>query len=187
MKLIIENMVCDRCIQSVRDLFDELNIETSAVSLGRVETAHSISVDDRYRLEKRLAERGFGLSQERDDQTVTEIRTALIDFLKEIEFGDDPGKLSDYISGRLYRNYSRLSHLYSSRTGETIEKHLIRLKIERVKELLAHRNRTLGEIAWKLKYSSVQYLSNQFRDVTGLTVTDYLKQENPVRTPLDRV
>jgi AraC-like DNA-binding protein len=61
------------------------------------------------------------------------------------------------------------------------------LKIERVKELLEFRKWTLSEIAWKLNYSSVQYLSNQFKKVTGQTVTEYLDKSSGSRKSLDRV
>jgi AraC family transcriptional regulator len=69
----------------------------------------------------------------------------------------------------------------------TIESYLIELKIERVKELLSFNKWTLSEIAWKLKYSSVQYLSNQFKKVTGSTVTEYLKEKSIPRKSLDQI
>ncbi len=85
---------------------------------------------------------------------------------------------SDYISERVQQPYSKISRVFSYVTATTLEKYLILLKIEKTKELLIHNELSLSEIAYQLGYSSVQYLSNQFKKITGFTVSQYRDLEN---------
>lgn len=180
-------MVCDRCIESVRQIFQQEEIPLREVELGRVETGEPLEPEALEKISARLAERGFGLVSNREQEIVETVKVYLIEYLRYLESNEQPEKFSTFLAGKLHYNYSYLSKLYSDRQKETIENHLIRLKIERVKELLAQERFTLSEIAWRLSYSSVQYLSNQFKRVTGMTVTEWHKQNHPGRTPLDKV
>ena len=83
--------------------------------------------------------------------------------------------MSDYLSANLHQDYNTLSHLFSEVEGKTIEKYFICQKIEKVKELIIYDELSLSEIAYRLNYSSVAYLSNQFKKVTGFSPT-YFKQ-----------
>lgn len=83
--------------------------------------------------------------------------------------------LSDYLATHLLQDYNTLSNLFSELEGTTIEQYFIAQKIEKVKELLMYNELTLSQIAFQLNYSSVAYLSNQFKKVTGFTPT-YFKQ-----------
>lgn len=94
---------------------------------------------------------------------------------------------SDYLANKLHLDYNYLSSLYSSVEGPTIEKHLISLKIERVKELLVYDLKTLSEIAFEMGYSSVSHLSGQFKKVTGLTPSHFKTLKDNRRKPLDKV
>jgi len=187
MHLTIRNMVCDRCVASVRSLFEREGIELEKVDLGRVETRQKLTDRERQQISEGLEERGFELVMDRESELAEQVKVALLSYLKDLERVRKPVKLSLYISGRLHYNYSYLSKIFSDRVGETIEGYLIRLKVERVKELLDYRTMTLSEIAWQLNYSSVQYLSNQFKKVTGMTVTEYLSREKPDRQGLDNL
>jgi len=187
MKLTIQNMVCDRCVESVRNIFIESDIQTELVELGTVETTDSLSAGEMNNLSGQLESKGFSLIQDRESELVAKIRVNLIEYISHLEKSSKPEKLSVFMSEKLHYNYSYLSKIFSDKTGGTVEGHLIRLKIERVKELLSYRTLTLSEIAWRLKYSSVQYLSNQFKKVTGKTVTRYLGQEKADRITIDRV
>lgn len=187
MYLTIRNMVCDRCVVSVRSLFEQEGIEVEKVSLGRVETRQRLTDRERHLISAGLEERGFKLVMDRESELAEQVKVALLSYLKDLERVHKPVKLSLYISERLHYNYSYLSKIFSDRVGETIERYLIRLKVERVKELLDYRTMTLSEIAWKLNYSSVQYLSNQFKKETGMTVTEYLSQEQSDRRGLDNL
>src|SRR5207245_1951397 len=73
------------------------------------------------------------------------------------------------VSEKLGYDYNYLSNLFSEVKGTTIEHYIISHKIERAKELLIYNELSLTEIAYKLHYSSVAHLSNQFKKITGLT------------------
>jgi AraC-like DNA-binding protein len=94
---------------------------------------------------------------------------------------------SDYLSDKLGLPYGQLSKLFSELTGQTLEKYIILVKIERVKELLAYNEMTLSEISYQMGYSSVQYLSTQFKQVTGYSVSEYKALPIKQRTPLDEL
>ena len=95
--------------------------------------------------------------------------------------------LSDVLSGKLFHNYNYLSNLFSEVEGTTIEKYFIAQKIEKIKELLVYDELSLSEIAFRLNYSSVAYLSNQFKKVTGLSPSHFKKIREDRRKPLDEV
>ena len=59
--------------------------------------------------------------------------------------------------------------------------------IERVKELIVYDELTLSEIAFQLHYSSVAYLSNQFKKATGMTPTQFKKSVDKNRKSLDEI
>jgi YesN/AraC family two-component response regulator len=186
--LKIKNMVCDRCIMTVRRELQDLGCEVKDVSLGTAILADlpdEMSIDA---IEKALQRQGFELIRESKKVVIEEIKTELIAYLKLLEENSDPPKLSKFLANSLHRNYSYLSNLFSEQEETTIEQYFIRLKIERVKELLSYEEMTLSQIAWKLNYSSVQYLSNQFKKITGSTVSSYRKQlSDGGRQPLDTV
>ena len=96
-------------------------------------------------------------------------------------------KWADIISGELNLDYKYLSSLFSSVESITFEQYIINQKIERVKELIVYDELTLSEIAFQLHYSSVAYLSNQFKKVTGMTPTQFKKSVDKNRKSLDEI
>jgi AraC-like DNA-binding protein len=187
-ELKIKNMVCDRCIASVREVLQGLEYEVTAVELGEATVAELPSNVDREKIAEALREKGFELISSNEEALVEDVRAQLIMYLEKLEEGHDPPKVSTYLSEQLHHNYSYLSNKFSSETKTTIEQYLIQLKIERVKELLSYDELTLSEIAWKLNYSSVQYLSNQFKKVTGETVSSFRKHmDEQLRQSLDSI
>lgn len=187
MKLSIKNMVCPRCIESVSGVFSEMNIPVENVELGLADLKKKLSDGELKELDQRLHQKGFELIFDRETELVNLVKSTLIKYVGYLEVSDKPVKLSEFVTKNTNYNYSYLSKAYSDATGETIESFLIKLKIERVKELLSFRKWTLSEIAWKMKYSSVQYLSNQFKKVTGNTVTAYLEGKSSRRHTIDRL
>lgn len=182
MELHVKNMVCDRCVTSVRNILRELDFEVDAVELGQARVAEAEAGEERLNeLQERLQDRGFELIRGDKPVLIERIRNKVLAYLKLLEETEDPPALSEYLAEQLPYNYSYLSHMFSETTGSTIERHLIRLKIERVKELLTYGEHTLAEIAWKLNYSSSQYLSNQFKSVTGITVSAFRSDDEPGR------
>jgi len=186
MILHIKNMVCPRCVMVVRQTLEELGFEVLEVELGQalVQVDESISMD---RVEEKLKKYGFELIRDKNQQLVEQIKTLMIRFIEESEQSEESPKLSDYLAKELHQNYSSLSSAFSESQNTTIEKYLIHLKIERVKELLSYGEMTLSEIAYRLNYSSVAYLSNQFKKITGMSVTDYKKARDSFRKPLDGI
>ncbi len=187
MKLSVKNMVCPRCVESVSDILTGMNLPEANVELGVVELNRKFTDSEIAIFSERLQTKGFELIFDRESELVNDVKSGLIKYIDHLENSHMPDKLSIFIAGQTNYNYSYLSKVYSDQTGSTIETHLIEMKIERVKELLSYRKWTLSEIAWKLKYSSVQYLSNQFKKVTGMTVTEYRKSGEVSRKSLDAI
>lgn len=182
----IKNMVCPRCVMAVQDAFEELGFEVNNVELGKAEVINSTDVS-KERIRETLEKLGFELLEGQDQQKIEQIKNHLVNYIKELEQKESVPKISDYLSKKMHQNYASLSKLFSDQEDTTIEKYLINLKIERVKELLSYNELTLSEIAWRLNYSSVQYLSNQFRNITGMSVTDYKKASDSFRQSLDSI
>lgn len=180
-------MVCPRCIEAVTGILADMSVPIREIELGYADTVRKLTDDELNRLDRKLLEKGFERIEDRESELVNLVRSMLIRYIDHVENSARPEKLSVFISDHTNYNYSYLSKVFSDQTGITIETCLIRLKIERVKELLDFRKWTLSEIAWKLKYSSVQYLSNQFKKVTGKTVTEYLRANVSGRKALDQV
>lgn len=179
-------MVCPRCVMAVRNVFEELGMEVQHVELGKVKVV-VYEETDLQKISENLNDLGFELLTGREQQKVEEIKGHLINYVKKLEQEDEMPKVSEYLAEHMHQNYASLSKLFSEEEDTTVEKYLIHLKIERVKELLSYGEMTLSEIAWKLKYSSVQYLSNQFRQITGMSVTDYKKASDSFRQSLDAI
>lgn len=186
----IKNMVCPRCVTVMRDILESLDLIVEEVELGKAVVRGEVSLDERRKLQHRLEEQGFELLTDPDQQISERIKNELLRYLERLENNpseQDLPNLSDYLGNRLHRSYSALSKLFSDQENITIEKYLIRLKIERVKELVSYGELTLSEIAYKLRYSSVQYLSNQFKQITGMSVSDFKKAHDSFRKPLDQL
>jgi len=187
MEKVIKNMVCPRCVEAVEGIVGQLKLPAEEVAIGHVRFSRKLSEGEESELSGRLQERGFELVTDRESELVSRVKSALISYIAHLENSDNPQKASAYISGQLHYNYSYLSHVFAEKEGVTIESFLIKLKIEKVKELLSFKRYTLSEIAWKLKYSSVQYLSNQFKNVTGKTVSEYRKENRDSRISIDQL
>ena len=179
-------MVCPRCVMVVRQALEELGFTVHEVELGKAVVAADASVSSDT-IDKKLKEYGFELIRGKDQQLIEQIKTQLINYVQHLEEQDETPKLSAHLSEKLHQNYSSLSSAFSENEDITIEKYLIHLKIERVKELLSYNELTLSEISYKLNYSSVAHLSNQFKKVTGMSVTDYKKGHDSFRKPLDGI
>ncbi|MCF1715360.1 AraC family transcriptional regulator [Flavihumibacter sp. RY-1] len=187
MQLFIKNMVCDRCILVVRQELDQLQLPYRQVQLGEVELAKEPSATELSQLRDRLEKLGFELLDDKKSALVSKIKTLVLQLIHGNEEVELNTKLSVILSEALQHDYSYLSSLFSSIEGTTIEKYVIAQRIERAKELLLYDELTLNEIAFKLGYSSVQHLSQQFKKITGLTPTHFKQIRENKRKPLDKV
>jgi AraC family transcriptional regulator len=185
-EIFIKNMVCPRCIMAVEEVLKKKGLDFEKVELGKVTLKESVSREDMPSLEAELSTLGFEILKDRDVQRIEKIKNLLHEQLQQ-EKVDDDFNLSGLIKEHLAEDYSRLSNLFSSMQGMTIEKYFILLKIEKAKELLFYQELTLSEMAWKLGYSSVQHLSTQFKKVTGMTPSEYKKLQSKPRKGMDEV
>ncbi len=187
MDFYIKNMVCNRCIMVVQQVFERLGCQPVRIALGEVETAKPISDEALTELRKNLIGFGFELIDDTKSQLIEKIKTVVIELIRYKNENDVKVNYSAYIESKLNRDYTYLSNLFSDVTGVTIEKYIISQKIERVKELLVYDELTLSEIAFELGYSSAAYLSVQFKKVTGLTPGHFKQIKENKRIPLDKV
>lgn len=186
MKLFIKNMVCSRCILVVQQELDKLGLPVEDVQLGEVQLSKALSSVEREQIDQALTPLGFELIDDKKSLLIEKIKTIIIELVHHQE-GDIRHNLSVVLSDRLNQDYNYLSNLFSTVESTTIEKYFIAQKIERVKELLVYDELSLSEIAHQLNYSSVAYLSNQFKKVTGLTPSHFKKIGENKREPLDEV
>lgn len=185
--LNIKNMVCPRCILAVERILKELGIEDTDVGLGEVKFASPLDDDIQRKLEIQLKEMGFELLSNRNSQLVEKIKNAIISMVHHQHEPERIGRLSEQIPNQLGLSYSFLSKLFSTQEGMTIEKYLILQKIEKAKELLIYGELNVSEIAFQLNYSSSQHFSRQFKAVTGLSPSLFMKLKNSGRKPLDGI
>ena len=191
-KIYIKNMVCPRCIMSVREIFRRNGIEPEDVQLGVV-TASFQETEGRDResqtvpdtIRRNLEACGFEIIDDRRARIVERIRTGVIEYIR------NPGlrqmKLSEFLQEKCMKEYSALSKLFTGMRGMTIEKYCILQKVEYVKELLFYGELSISEIADLLHYSSTAHLSSQFKSVTGLTPTQFRQLKTPSLSPIDTI
>ncbi len=187
--LYIKNMVCPRCIRVVRDELENLNVKIKRVDLGEAEIEEALTPDLLEKIRTVMEANGFELLEDQKRKIVEKIKIAVIDLIYNNEKGNEARRLtlSSYLSRTLGMDYNYLSTLFSSVENITIEKYVILQKIERVKELLKYEELTLSEIAHRLHYSSTQHLSNQFKQVTGLSPTQFKKIVGNPRKTIDKL
>ncbi|MEZ4944394.1 MAG: AraC family transcriptional regulator [Cyclobacteriaceae bacterium] len=168
MKLYIKYMVSLRCKMIVGDELKKLGLNHNNVELGMVEVIDEISSQKRELLKKNLLKSGLELLDDKRSILIEKIKSVIIEM---IHYADELPKVnySDYISEKLEYDYTYLSNIFSEVKGITIQQFIILHKIEKVKELLLYDELNLTEISYKLHYSSVAHLSNQFKKVTGLS------------------
>ena len=186
MKIFIKNMVCNRCISAVENIFGSSDIKTTSVILGEVETESDVPVENMQLIEKKLLETGFERIMDSAHQLAEKIKNLIIIKVSELDI-DENFLLSEFLSSKLHKDYSALSKTFSQNENITLEQFFILQKIEKVKELLLYNEFNLTEIAGKLGYKSVQHLSTQFRNVTGFTPTEFKKLKDHHRKPLDNL
>jgi AraC-like DNA-binding protein len=163
-------MVSLRCKLMVIYQLEKLGIKYSLVELGEVRIIGTLSIENTNEFEAALNEIGLELLENKKTQLVEKIKTAIIEMIHCDE--ELPRtNFSDFLSKKLDMDYSTISAVFSRSKGITIEHFIVMHKIERVKELLIYDELSIKEIAYKMNYSHSSHLSNQFKNVTGLTPT----------------
>ena len=184
--IFIKNMVCDRCIMVVQNELEKLGLDAKNIKLGEVILSKEITSLEKENLSKTLEPLGFEVIDDKKGRIIEKIKNIIIDLVHHQDSAVKTN-LSDVLSDKLHHDYNYLSNLFSEVEGTTIEKYFIAQKVEKVKELLVYDELLLSEIANRLNYSSVAYLSNQFKKVTGLTPSHFKQIKEDKRKPLDKV
>lgn len=179
--------MCNRCIRVVREELEKLGLHVGRVELGEADVLDDKKIDMQT-VRSVLETNGFQLIEDKRVKTIERTKLAILKMVQH-DHGESPLTVnpSEFIARELGQDYHSLSTLFSSVEGVTIEQYTILQKIERVKELLKYGELTLSEIAFRMGYSSVQHLSNQFRKVTGLTPSHFKNLKESLRKPLDKV
>ncbi len=185
-EVFIKNMVCDRCIKVVRNELLEAGVEVVEVELGRVVYKSHDKQQDASKLDNVLNENGFQLIESTDRILVEKVKLSLIRLLQKLPI-EKTGTLSSYLSEKTNCDYSRLSRVFSYTENTTVEKYFIKLKIEKVKELIQTREYNFTEIGQLLDYSNANHLSRQFKSETGMNLTQYKALDQNFRNSLDQI
>ncbi|MBL7870966.1 MAG: helix-turn-helix transcriptional regulator [Cyclobacteriaceae bacterium] len=186
MKIFIKYMVSTRCKMVVKEELIKLGLHFILVELGEVEIMENISEEQERQLKEALSRSGLELMDDKRAVLIEKIRIVITEM---IHHSDELPKVnySDYISEKLNYDYTYLSNLFSEIRGITIQQYIIIHKIERAKELMLYDELNLTQISYKLHYSSVAHLSNQFKKVTGLTPSHFKKLKNRRRSPIEEI
>jgi AraC-like DNA-binding protein len=186
MKIFIKNMVSLRCKLAVKDVLRQLGLHFIVVELGEVDVMEELTAAQRQQIADSLLPYGLELMSDKKNMLIEKIKNTIIEM---VHYAGEPPKIkfSDYLSEKLGQEYHYLSNLFSEVQGTTIEHFIIAHKIERAKEFLIYDDLTLTQISYKLNYSSVAHLSNQFKKVTGLTPSHFKALKDKRRTALENV
>jgi len=185
MKIFIKNMVSLRCKIIVGEALQRIGIHFVKVEMGEIEVHQKISEEDYRLIEDTLSGYGLVVIDNNKLKIAEKIKHIIIE---QIHHTDEQlhVNFSSYLSQKLQYDYTYLANIFSETEGMTIEKFMICHKIERVKEMLAHGELSLTQIAEKLHYSSVSHVSNQFKKVTGLTPSLYKQRKDAHRATLEK-
>ena len=186
LKIFIKYMVSNRCKITVKEELSKLGLHYIVVELGEIELMEDLTTEQRETLKLNLLSSGLELMEDKKAILIERIKNTVIEM---IHHSDEMIKtnFSDYLSEKLAHNYTYLANLFSEVQGTTIEQFIISHKVERIKELIIYGDLNITEIAWKMNYSSVAHLSNQFKKITGLTPSHFKKLKNKRRSPIEDI
>lgn len=178
MILYVKNMVSERCKLFVENELRNVGLCFTTVDLGVIDIAGGWTQEQREELEKRLIAGGLEIMINRKSAIIEKTEAIIKEMVNDLD--EVPkGNYSEYLSERTEHDYALLSKIFSEAKGITIQQYIILSKIERIIELLADEEMTLTDISYKLHYSSVAHLSNQFKKITGYSPTDFRKLDKP--------
>ena len=179
-------MVSNRCKMAVKEELKKLDLHFVLVDLGEVEVMEDLSTDSLIQLKLALQKVGLELMDDKKAMLIEKIKNVITEMIHN---SDEVLKVnySDFLSEKLNYDYTYLSNVFSEMKGITIQQFIIQHKIERVKELLLYDELNLTEISYKMNYSSVAHLSNQFKKITGLSPSHYMQLKDKKRTPIEDI
>ena len=179
-------MVSARCKLAVKEQLKKLGLHFILVELGEVDIMEDISGSQMDLLKAALISIGFDLIDDRRSVLIEKIKHIIIDMVHNTDERIKT-KFSNYLSEKLNHDYTYMSNLFSDVHGTTIAQFIISHKVERIKELIIYDELTISEIAWKMNYSSVAHLSNQFKKITGLSPSHFKQLKDKRRNPIEEL
>ncbi len=182
----VKNMVCQCCIYVLRNELGVDGVQIDDIRMGRITLTINPKKISWKKIESILEQFGFEIIEDKEKILIEQIKQAIIELVHHSTF-NAMVRNSDYLVERFNMSYPYLSSLFSKHEQITLEKFIILHKIEKVKELINYGDLSLSEIAYMMGYSSVQYLSTQFKTITGISVTDYKLNSSTDRKPLDHL
>lgn len=182
--IYIGGMICDCCMRLIKLLLEKEQIPFIKVSMGMV--VFSKQVDDKI-ISDFLNKHRFTWIKDKNEILINQIKIAVIELVHYANNNNSIIRNSDYLVEKIGYSYQQLSSVFVEYDNRTLEKFIIAHKIERTKALILQDEMSLSEIAFQMGYSSVQYLSNQFKKTTNMTVSEFKKLRNPQVLPLDKV
>jgi YesN/AraC family two-component response regulator len=179
-------MVSTSCKNAAREALKEMGLHFIIVELGEVELMETLNLGQREELKTKLLASGLELMDDKRSVLIERIKNVVIHM---VHYSDEVLLInfSDYLSEKLQLDYTYMSNLFSEVHGTTIEQYIISNKVERIKELIIYNELNITEIAWKMHYSSVAHLSNQFKKVTGLSPTHFKQLKDRKRNPIEEL
>ncbi|HEX5742996.1 MAG TPA: AraC family transcriptional regulator [Flavobacteriaceae bacterium] len=187
MKLYIKYMVSNRCKMVVKEALKKFGLHYTPIDLGEVEIMENISDEERFLLNAELQKSGLELMDDKRAILIEKIKNVIIDMIHNNTEETIKTKFSIFLSEKLSHDYTYMANLFSEVQGTTIEQFIIIHKIERIKELMIYDELSITEIAWKMGYSSVAHLSNQFKKVTGLSPSHFKQLKDKRRNPIEEI
>jgi AraC-like DNA-binding protein len=174
MTLYIKNMACLHCQSIVKSELGKLGFDSAVISSGEVRITQEISPFRKEQLNQALKKSGFELMDPQKAALVKKVKNIIDNML---HYSEDQLRriLPGYLKKKLRYDYDYLADLFSEVYNTTIEKYFVIAKVEKAKELMVYYRLTLTEIAYQLNYSSIAHLANQFKEVTGISPTNFLK------------
>jgi AraC-like DNA-binding protein len=179
-------MVSNHCKIAVKEELKKLGLHYIVVDLGEIEIMEDITSEQRDQLKIALLNAGFELMDDKRAVMIERIINVIIDMIHHTT-GIIKVNFSDYLSKKLNHDYTYLSNMFSEVKGITIQQFIIIHKVEKIKELMMYDELNLTEISYKLNYSSVAHLSNQFKKITGLTPSHFKKLKDKKRIPIEEI
>lgn len=186
-ELHVKNMVCNCCIRVLKEDFEKEGIIVHKIKLGEVLVDYDPGKISYDRITEIINSNGFELMTDKEKILVEQIKLAVVELIHYYNNANSLLRNSDYLIEKLGYSYQYLSTIFSKHERVTLEKYIILHKIEKAKELIEYENYTLGEISYMMGYSSVQYLSAQFKAIMGVSVTEYKKNKLSDRKPLNEL
>jgi AraC family transcriptional regulator len=180
-------MVCQCCLRVISQELEKAGVTVTEISLGRANITFDPEKVTMEKIRSVLHSLGTDLINGRENRLVEEIKVAVVELIHYMNNVDSIVRKSEYLVEKTGLSFAYLSRIFSAHEQITLERFIILHKIERIKELIDQDEFTLSEIAFIMDYSSVQYLSNQFKHITGMTVSEYKESDRSSKKPIDQL